>query len=43
MADEKKPNEPEWWEAEGKEPMGWKVTEEEKEKALKKLLAGLDW
>jgi len=40
MADEPEQKEPKWWEGEGKEPMGFKVTEEELELALKMLLAG---
>ena len=39
----KQERKPEWWESGGLEPMGWKVTEEEIELALKKLWAGLDW
>src|SRR5665213_2536299 len=38
----KQEKKPEWWESEA-EPMGWKVTEEEMDLALKKLWAGLDW
>jgi len=38
MAEEQETKEPKWWEAEGKEPLGWKVREEDLDLALKKVL-----
>ena len=41
MADEQEQKETKWWEGEGNEPMGFKVTDEELELALKKVW--LEW